>query len=72
MVFLKSCSEKPNDLPFDKTLLDTGRATRGKMLVLDGFSRLVVEVIYFDMENRFFFESFSFVCCCRSRKVISL
>ena len=39
----------------------TGRVTRGKMRVLEGFSRLV---IYFDIENGFFFESFSFVHCC--------
>ena len=39
----------------------TGRVTRGKMRVLEGFSRLV---ICYDIENGLFFESFSFVYCC--------
>ena len=34
--------------PLIKTLLDAGRVTKGKMRVLDGFSRLV---ICLDIEN---------------------
>ena len=31
------------------------------LYLIEGFSRLVIDVVYFVMENRFFFKSFSFV-----------